>query len=129
MPRHRKTHRTTTQSSDAVWRERRARTAKWREREVRTRALVAQHKAEDELGLGEDYTRLDTMKPFHPDDIERIEREAARLRRIVLCEGIDIALKAVAKDPGLLEMDVFNARQTIMRPIDRPWRDPSEPRP
>ena len=33
------------------------------------------------------YTRLDTMPPFHPDDLARIEREAARLRAIVLAEG------------------------------------------
>ena len=36
---------------------------------------------------GDVFTRLDSMAPFHPDDIARIEREAARLRAVVLAEG------------------------------------------
>ena len=36
---------------------------------------------------GEQWTRLDTMAPFHPDDWKRMGENADRLREIVLEEG------------------------------------------
>ena len=36
---------------------------------------------------GEQWTRLDTMAPFHPDDWQRMGENADRLREIVLEEG------------------------------------------
>ena len=50
--------------------------------EKRNLAVAAREKES-----GEQWTRLDTMAPFHPDDWKRMGENADRLREIVLEEG------------------------------------------
>ena len=95
----------------------RERLLRWREREARVRALDAERKAREAWGLGEQWTRLDTMKPFHPEDREALRENADRLREIVLKEGAMMG----AREAGVPEAEVCRvAERAVSR--DRSWR-------
>ena len=82
------------------------------------RALDAERKAREAWGLGEQWTRLATMKPFHPDDLQAMDENADRLRGIVLKEGAMMG----AREAGVPEAEVCRvAERAVLR--DKPgWR-------
>ena len=95
----------------------RERLLRWREREARVRALDAERKAKEAWGLGEQWTRLATMKPFHSDDQKALDENADRLRGIVLKEGAMMG----AREAGVPEAEVCRvAERAVSR--DRSWR-------
>ena len=95
----------------------RERLLRWREREARVRALDAERKAKEAWGLGEQWTRLATMKPFHPEEREALRENADRLRGIVLKEGAMMG----AREAGVPEAEVCRvAERAVSR--DRSWR-------